>query len=421
MNRLTLAATALAAVGCCPNDDARFNANGGCECTGEDGQKLHVVPVTFCPGAPPEGTGTTDDPTTEPALVEVEDNSIHQRATIITPDADWYGTLADSSDNDWFGIGGPDGKRGLVLEIEPLTAGRGVFFNHGYGGSLFVPHPVEAGSTLVLGFGSSFQIAHRFRVTALDGQAPVDYRVRASFVDAAYEFEDNSIYQRATTVAPGVPAGGLINNSADDDWFRASGPDGDTAVTWTVTHLGSYPESDVPLTVHLGRDGALIENFTVGTGERVSLPMSSVFQDNHTVRVRAPEGRVLYTVEPVFSNDRREREDNSIYQRATPFGPDVDWRGRILTGDDVDWFRVRSPEGVDTMSVEIESEDPAAPDLAVQTRMGTSNTIDSRTIAPGATDSFDLPVTGATDYYLLFDASQGIAPYRFRASFSTGG
>ena len=282
-----LVSTLLGVAGCCPNDDPRYNANGGCECTDSDGGALHVVPVTFCNTAPP--SVGEEDPSVTLINVEVEDNSRSNRATPISANEDWFGTISDSADQDWFAISGADGFAGMILEVESLTADQGVMVEVGRGGSLYVDHPAGPEETFMMGFGSAFQSDHRFRILALDGAAPVDYRIRISFTDVAYEFEDNSRESRATVMPAGVPFGGLISTSADADWYRSIGPDGLTAVTWTVTHLQSYPTADVPLTVTTGRAGSQFESFTVNAGESNFVTMSSVFQDSHTTAISALE------------------------------------------------------------------------------------------------------------------------------------
>ena len=88
----------------------------------------------------------------------------------------------------------------------------------------------------------------------------------------------------------------------------------------------------------------------------------------------------------------------------------------------MDWLRARSPDGVDTLNVEVESLDPDAPDLVLVTRQGGSETeIDRRTLVGEATDSFTLPALPGADYWFVFDAAQGVVPYRLKVSFSDAG
>lgn len=397
-------------VGCCPNADPRRNSEWGCECSGQDGV-FRTVPGLYCA----EGAGeTTGVGTGALANLETEWNGSAASANPITADEDWFGTVADGADDDWFVIVGPDGMLGILIEVEDLTANGGLVLDLHNADSWVEAFDIPSGTTATYGFGSVLGRYHGLRISADVG--PVDYRLHVQFVTQPYEREYNGSAASANPVADGQSWLGRARDGSDNDWFYIEGADGQRSLRWTVESLGSYPKSGRTMTVQLSNGDDVYESFTVADGETGSLQVGSTFGQDHGLLVSTDAGFAPYRVTPVFENTPYESEYNGSTASADIATANELWRGRVANAADADWFAITAPDVVSAIEVVVKSLGGAGTSLTASVQDG-GVVRASATLQPDETVTLSSASASATKHQILLTAPAGPVPYEFEIRF----
>ncbi len=390
---------------CCPNDDPRLNQFGGCECSGGSGL-FHTVPNSFCE----QGEGTTT--VVAGPGVESEDNS-RFNPNPISADAWWSGTLENTKDEDWFTISGIDGKASMEIDLENgSTTGEPVLVGLGVGTSLFEEFLVDGGATVTTTVGSELNRAHTIGFVA---DAPLPYRLRVRFADAAWELEENTS-GRPNVLEDGDAIRGRIDDGADDDWYRIDGVDGRRSLAWTVSHRGTAGDED--LVVVAGTGASEREGFTLSAGEVFTLTVGSAFEQPHYLGLSAEAGVVPYQVAAVHGDARYETEPNESGNASTATTAGDPWRGRIRNAADKDWFSIAGPQSATQMSVSVESLDGTASALTVRVLDGNFTEVDTFQVSSGSTGSVSVPSTFEQAHRIELTAAAGPAPYELEVTFT---
>ncbi len=303
-------------------------------------------------------------PLSASAANETEPNENYQTATVIALNANIYGALDNSTDEDWYKFTLTEkGSVQISFKHENINESNIRWEMYLYSSD---------GSTHIDGGNGFWSIPGNKDVTT--GEIGLDagtyyirikhwnsnwvvsstYTVRASFTASAkYETEINNSPSTADEIDNNVFVYGSISSEGDEDWYK-----------FTLTEKGyisiwfAHPKAEDNNTrweVYLYREDASTSvdggkcYWAIPGDQNVQTGEIGVEAGTYYVKVKAWNDSWVvdstYTLDVYFTaSDKYESEQNNTYQKADTLSLFGEANGSISTSTDVDWYKVTVPQ-----------------------------------------------------------------------------